>query len=262
MRAGLPTIASMKKHLPDYRLIGAEPYFWYVQRRARGMMSPHAYRKLHDLAIGLPDLPFVEVGAAAGASSIALARAIKSAGKRAPIIAIEKCSGGSRTSYGGFDDNLRILKRNLYRFGVFDHVRLFTKRFCESNADELLSVIGSSRIAGFMHDADGRLDRDFAVLWPRVVPGGLIVVDDYEMPGRDLMTAHPMRARKKLMIKRGLDLLTEAGMFVPECLVGKTRFGRKPDGVVAPRSVFSRLRQVVETTGEEVADRSRNSRSS
>ena len=260
MRVALPTIASVKPYLPNVRLICAEPYFWYVKRRTRGMMTPFAYRELHDLALDLPDLPFVEVGAGAGASSIALARAFKYSGKRAPIISIEKCAGSSRAGYGGFDDNLRILNRNLSRFGVLDRVRLFALKFRERNADELFSLIGNSRIAGFMHDADGRLDRDFAVLWRRVVPGGLIVVDDYEMP--DLEALSPMTApltRKQLMIKRGLDLLIDAGMFVPERYHGHTVFGRKPNGIAAPQGIFSNLKQVIETAKQEVSDRIRDS---
>ena len=164
MPAVLPIPAAIKRHLPDVRPIWAEPYFWYVKRRTRGMMAPFAYRELYDLALGLPDLPFVEVGAGAGASSIALARAFRDSGKRAPVVVIEKCTGRSRRQFGGFDDNLRILKRNLSRFGVRDHVRLFTKSFRKANADELFQVIGESAIGGFMHDADGRLDRDFGVL--------------------------------------------------------------------------------------------------
>lgn len=198
----------------------------------------------------------MEVGAGAGASSIALAKAFKDADKQAPIISIEKCDGSSRAGDGGFQDNLRTLKRNLSRFGVLEHVRLCALKFRERNADELLSLIGDSRIAGFMHDADGRLDRDFAVLWPGTVPGGLIVVDDYEMPDLGALspTTAPL-ARKKLMIKRGLDLLIDAGMFVPERYHGTTVFGRRPDEVAAPPSVFRDLRRTVETAKQEISDR-------
>ena len=141
-------------------------------------------------------------------------------------------------------------------------MRLFTKSFRAGNADELLTLIGSPRIAGFMHDADGRLDRDFSLLWPMVVPGGLIVVDDYGM--RDVeasIAAYPARVRKKLMIKQGLDLLIENGMFVVEGQQGSTVFGRKPGGVVPAPGVFRDLKETIDTVDREVRARIRDSQS-
>ena len=250
-------ISSIKPYLPNVRLIWADPYFWYLKERTRGMLAPAAYRQLYELAGDLPDLPFVEVGAGAGASTIALARGVKDAGKSAPIVSIEKCEGGSRARFGAYDDNLRILKRNLSRFGVVDQVRLFAKPFRAGDADELLAAIGSSRIAGFMHDADGRLDRDFSLLWPRVVTGGLLVVDDYETPDVEaLIATRPARVRKKLMIKRGLDLLIQAGMFVVERCHGSTMFGRKPDGAASSAAVFRDLKEALDTVDREVRARS------
>ena len=243
------------------RMMWTERYFWCLKRRTRGMLPALVYRRLYELVTELPDLPFVEVGAGAGASSIALGKAVKDSHKSAPIISIEKCEGGSRAWHGGFEDtDYRLLTSNLARFGVLDRVRLFTKRFDESGADELLSIIGSSRIAGFMHDADGRLDRDFAVLWPMVVPNGLIVVDDYgSLDVEALLATGPRSARKKLMIRRGLDLLIDVGMFVPEWRCLNTMFGRKPDGVSVPPAIFSGLKQVLDTTSQEVRDRLRSS---
>ena len=244
-------ISSIKPYLPNVRLIWADPYFWYLKERTRGMLAPAAYRQIYELAKGLPDLPFVEVGA--GASTIALARGFRDSGKGAPVVSIEKCEGGSRARFGDYDDNLRILRRNLSRFGVLEGVRLFAKPFREGDAEELLETVGSLRIAGFMHDADGRLDRDFSVLWPMVVNGGLLVVDDYEMPDVEaLIAAHPARVRKKLMIKRGLDLLIEAGMFAVEQRHGSTVFGRKQDEVASSSVVFRDLRALLDTVDREV----------
>ena len=142
------------------------------------------------------------------------------------------------------------------RFGVRDQVRVWPRGFRKINADELLSVIGESAIGGFMHDADGRLHRDFAVLWPRVVPGGLIVVDDYET-SEIVAVACRSRAPKKLMIKRGLDLLIDSGAFVPETRHEGTIFGRKPETAV--RRVFgpefwSTLERRVKTARQEAID--------
>lgn len=240
------------------RMALTEPYFWFLRKRARGMLPPLAYRMLYELAMDLPDLPFVDIGAGAGASTIALARASKDSRKRAPVISIERCTGvkGSRARYGGFEENHSLLTGNLARFGVADHVRLFVKSFADSTATELLSMVGSARIAGFVHDADGRLDRDFSLLWPMVVPGGLIVVDDYgSLDVETLIAQAPRSARKKLMIRRGLDLLMDAGMFVPEWRCGNTMFGRRPDGVSVPPALFDDLKDTIETASREVRER-------
>ena len=240
------------------RMVLTEPYFWFLRKRARGMLPPLAYRMLYELALDLPDLPFVDIGAGAGASTIALARAGKDSHKRAPVISIERCTGvkGSRARYGGFEENHFLLTSNLARFGVVEHVRLFAKYFGDSSAEELLSMVGSARIAGFMHDADGRLDRDCCLFWPMVVPGGLIVVDDYESLDTETLIARtPRSARKKLMIRRGLDLLMDAGMFVPEWRCGNTMFGRRPDGVAPPPALFDDLKDTIETASREVRER-------
>ena len=86
-----------------------------------------------------------------------------------------------------------------------------------------------------------------------VVNGGLLVVDDYEMPDVEaLIAAHPARVRKKLMIKRGLDLLIEAGMFAVEQRHGSTVFGRKQDEVASSSVVFRDLRALLDTVDREV----------
>jgi hypothetical protein len=60
-----------------------------------GLLNPLVYQRLCRLVGPLPDLPFVDIGAAGGSATIALARGYARSGKRSPILAIEKCRGGT-----------------------------------------------------------------------------------------------------------------------------------------------------------------------
>ena len=81
------------------------PRISMMKLRTRGMLNPKTYKALYEEVRALPDLPFVEVGAASGAGTISIGWAFADSGKRAKILSVEKCEGGSRTRYGGYSDN-------------------------------------------------------------------------------------------------------------------------------------------------------------
>lgn len=203
-----------------------------------GLLNPRVYQRLHRVAQTLPDLPFVEIGAASGAGTVALARGYARSSKRSPIVAVEKCEGGTRVDHGGYGDNLARLERNLRRFGVRGRVLLHARQLDEHSFPALEPLLGSGGLAGFLSDADGRLDRDFGLLWERVVPGGLIVVDDYaDRPQfRPISERYPDGGTKHLLTFELLNVLMAAGYFQPEEQIGDTVFGRKP--AAAPPSGF------------------------
>jgi predicted O-methyltransferase YrrM len=195
-----------------------------------GLLNPLVYRQLYRLAGSLPDLPFVDIGAAGGTGTIALAHGYARAGKRSPILAVEKCRGGTRLDYGGYEDNLARLERNLRRFRVRHRVTLVTEELGADAAGRMAPVLGGSRLAGFLHDADGRLDRDFGLFWELVVPGGLIVVDDdADRPEfKPVSARHPDGGTKCLLTFELLNVLRASGHFEEFARVGDTAFGRKP----------------------------------
>lgn len=213
-----------------------------LRRATGGMLETRTYRALYKAARAAPDLDMVEIGAASGTGTIALAWGYRDQGHRSRILAVEKCEGGSRTRLGGHADNLAILTGNLARFGVSDTVHLFTERLDLNRADDVYARIQTDEIAGFIHDADGRLDRDFTLFWERTVPGGLIVVDDYDdlpqfCPFSD---EWPDGGTKMLTTYRLLNKLIDWGLFAPERTLGRTVFGRKPVG--ATFAAFSQAR--------------------
>ena len=195
------------------------------------MLHPRVYASLHREARSLSDKPFVEIGAAAGSATIALAWGYRDAGHESRIVAIERCQAGSRARYGGFKDNLAILTRNLDKHHVRDRVNLVTQALTADSAKDLVDQFRIEAISGFMHDADGHLDRDFSIFWPLTEPGGLIVVDDYltapELAAK--ATAGHRALRKYRLTRTLLEMLIDRGLFVPVGRIGHTCFGRKPD---------------------------------
>ena len=101
------------------------PEFVKIQTEANGMLHPLVYKKMYDLVCELPDLNIVEIGGASGAGSVAIASALKDSKKKAKLIVVEKCEGGSRVKFGDYHDNLSVISKNFERFGVHDNIILF-----------------------------------------------------------------------------------------------------------------------------------------
>jgi predicted O-methyltransferase YrrM len=209
-----------------------------IKREAGGMLSTAVYRQLYDRVSGLPDLDVVEVGGASGAGSIVIATAMRDSKKQSRLIVAEKCEGGSRSEIGSYAENVERIQENFRKFGVEDRVRLFPHELTLENADRLLALGESPRIAALVLDADGRIDRDFQLFWKRLVPGGLIVVDDYENAAKYLPISErrPTGGMKKLIVFRLFNQLRAWGLVDAIEIQGTTVFGRKP-----PEADFARF---------------------
>jgi predicted O-methyltransferase YrrM len=205
------------------------PRFAHLQRTVRGMLNPVVYRRLYGLAHRAPDLPIVEVGGGRGAGSIALAWGMKESGKTSKLIVVEKMEGGSRSLVGDYQTNLSLVLANFRRFGVEDRIILYPHDLTLENGSQVQALAGPS-IAAFMTDADGRLDRDFQLFWPLLIPGGKIVVDDFanEAHFQPISEAHPQGGTKCLLTYRLLSQLTAWGLFRREWTFQKTVVGVKP----------------------------------
>jgi len=190
--------------------------FSTLQKATEGMLSPAVYRHIYRTALSAPDLDTIEVGGAGGTGSIAFAWAKIDGGMSSRHIVVEKLEGGSRRRYGGYEDNLDRFTRHLADFGALDRVRLFPHHLTRENGGELLELVETPRIAGFMSDADGRIDRDFALFLPMLDPAGFIIVDDY----------HPTRSWKQALVYRLLNRFIEWKLFVVGEQLSSTVFGR------------------------------------
>lgn len=208
------------------------PRFWALGKQAGGMLAAPVYKRMYEEIQQVPDLDVIEVGGASGAGSIALYQGMREAGKKARLIIVEKCEGGSRIEHGGYDDNLVRLQTHLARFGATQNVEIFPHAMTTDNVSDVVSLITSPELGAFVHDADGAIDRDFAAFWPRTVAGGLIVIDDYEAKHRyvPVSARYPDGGSKGVLTYRLLNQFIEWGLFEPMVLIGLTMFGHKPTG--------------------------------
>lgn len=209
------------------------PKFYLLKVRASGMLSPRIYKNLYQAIYKLPDLDIVEIGGAAGAASIAIAWAMKDSGKKkSKLIVIEKLEGGSRSDYGLYEENLKIINHQFDRFNVQEQIILFPRKLTLENGQKVLSLISTGQLAAFIHDADGRLDRDFQLFWPLLIAGGLIVIDDYaeKYKFRPISEKFPSGGIKKLMTFRLVNQFIMWGLIKPDHILGNTVFGIKPRG--------------------------------
>lgn len=204
--------------------------FFALKQFANGMLAPHVYREMYERVRALPDLDIVEIGGAHGAGSIAIAWALLDSGKTSKVITVEKCEGGSRSDFGDKAENLDTIVANLHAFGVADKVDLFPHYLNEENTDNLIAKIDTPQLAGLILDADGRLDRDFKLLWERLAPGALIIVDDYDNRPeyKAIDERNPDGGTKKVLTYRLLNQLETWGLFERDQLIGDTLFGQKP----------------------------------
>ena len=190
--------------------------FARMQHVTEGLLSPAVYKLIYERFRATPDLDTIEIGGAAGSASIAVAWAKIESGQRSKHIVIEKLRGGSRHRFGGFEENLVRFNRHLARFGAAERVALFPHDLSLENGPEVIAMVETPRIAGFITDADGRLDRDFSLFLPLVHPEGVIVVDDY----------HPTRSWKHVLTWRLLNQLIDWKLFELDEVRHGTAFGR------------------------------------
>lgn len=206
--------------------------FRKIKYRSKGMLRPEGYKALYDVAVAAPDLDFVEIGGAAGASSISLALGMKDSQKTGRVIMAEKCEGGSRSKIGDYDTNYSLLTSNLQNFDVTDKVALFPHYLTFENADKFKALIQTEQIGALIHDADGRIDRDFYLFWSMLVDEAPIVIDDClnKPQFKEKTVRHPDGGTKMLTTYRLTNLFIEWGLFQLDYMIAGTAFGHKPAG--------------------------------
>jgi len=211
------------------------------------LLRPPVYRRYYEVARDLPDYPVVEVGAASGASSIALAWGMQDSNKTSSLIVVEKCEGGSRMDYGDYSDNYDIIVQNFHKFNVQDRIKLYPHYLTFENGHEVQALIDSDHIAALVHDADGRVDRDFALFYDKLVDGGRIIIDDYA----NIAKFKPPSARvpdggtKMLTTYRLVNQLRDWGLLAVDEILEGTLFGHKPSGVDTGRLDLTVCEQIV-----------------
>jgi len=221
--------------------------FKVLQRHVGGMLEWRTYRRIYEAISAQPDYDAVEIRAARGSGSIAAAWAFADLGRKGRLIVVEKFEGGSRASDGTSEENLARAQRLFRQFGVADHIRLFPHFLSLKNGAEVQALISTDKICAFIHDADGRLDRDFFLFWPRLIDGGFIMADDYEdiIETKTKPDGTLAVFGKKLLTYRLLNLMRDWGLIEIDEIRRGTVFGHKPPGADFSKFDLAACEQVI-----------------
>lgn len=209
--------------------------FVELQHVTNGMLAPAVYERIYEAAKAAPidGCDMVEVGAAHGAATIAIASALQGHGSvEGRLFSFERAEGGSRARYGGKAENVRILKDNLARYDVGPVVQLLI-----GDVQELYPKAGGDgSLALLMLDADGAIDRDFRLFYNRLSPGSPIIIDDCQewvklkrRGGRTVSID-----LKHVLTHELVTLYVSEGLLEEDETRQGTFFGRKPNSVTDP----------------------------
>ncbi|MEM9311122.1 MAG: class I SAM-dependent methyltransferase [Pseudomonadota bacterium] len=194
------------------------------------MLPADVYQHMYQAALEAPEGNMVEVGCAHGAGTVCMAAGLRDSGRRGTVFTFEKIIGGTREAFGGVDENTRIILGNFAHFGVADRIELTI-----GDVEDCAHAVPEDHpIALLCLDADGAIDRDFALFYDQVVHGAPIVIDDV-LDRTRLKPDGWQRLNRKLKVDQKhrlsfamLDLFQKKGLLDEGCIRGTdTWFGHK-----------------------------------
>jgi len=165
--------------ISNYASALRHPFFSYVKIVTKGYLTPYTYSTIYKYSLNSPEGHAVDIGPAQGGTTISIAKAFMN--KKNELIykvySIEKGhSSNALADRTHVDDNKSVLEKNLKHFCVDKMVDIIMKysdeAFTNGTAPSPISVLSI--------DADGGLDRDFAIFYNNLVPNGSVILDDYE----------------------------------------------------------------------------------
>ncbi len=201
-----------------------------VKQSCFGMLPLPVYRRIYETAAAAGGGTFVEIGTSQGAATIAMALGAKSAGKPFRIHSVDEYIVGSRPIGRSPQEKAGIVRRGYEMFGV---------------ADSIETVIGTSAdLAGLpavdllLIDADGRIDRDLALLHGRLAANCPVIVDDMDSATylgfrKGRLTIDQKHRATHLLLERFVD----AGLLVADAPSGQTGWFRKGPASLSPGEI-------------------------
>lgn len=198
-----------------------------IKRGANGMLGPDVYARLFALARHARPRTIVEIGTAHGAATIAVALGARAGGAPCHAYTVDPFAGfSSRVKFGSSADNLRIVGEAFSRFGVADCITVVV-----GTSADLLPHLPDRPIDLLLIDADGRLDRDLALLFDRLAADANVVIDDVD--GATCLTRFQNRTycdQKHRLSRLIVDCLVASGHLRDEHLENSTGFYVKGTG--------------------------------
>ena len=149
---------------------------------------------------------------------------------------------------GGYDQNYRILTNNFSKYKVESFVRLFPHHLKFDSAEDVKKLIKTGSLSALIHDADGRIDRDFYLFWELLIDGGLIIIDDYEDAGKylEISDKFPFGGMKNVVTFRLVNQFEKWGLMQIQEVVGNTVFAIKPTGSSFASLDLKKCQQIVD----------------
>jgi predicted O-methyltransferase YrrM len=184
----------------------------------------------------------IEVGAAHGAGTISIAKALKENDSSLTLYTFEGQQAQGR--FGSEDSGLTKLYDNLESFDVDDRVRVIPELLTRDS--ELPDVINNNQPYSLLCiDADGDLKRDFDLFYDLLLPNAVIIIDDYSLDGR-LSTA-----KKRYQTFCYANYFEQQGLIRHEKVVDSTLFATKTMNGTLDDVRETDLRKIEEHLNEE-----------
>lgn len=221
------------------------PDFAEIRRRCDGMMRAETYERIYETARQAKGNTFVEIGTAHGASTVCLALAMRDTGRSGTIYTFDRFGRSGRTKYKDASQNPGIARAAIEYFGVAGLVRII-----EGDAGKNAGQVPGGQLGLLMMDADGRIDRDMASFYDRLLPDAPVIIDDMADRVRVKLRGDGT-ARVDQKHKLTFHLVESAvkhGLLAEAELDGETWFGRrcaKRFDQWPPQSILNAYRKLV-----------------
>ena len=199
-----------------------------VKDRACGWMPLAVYRRLYQTAASCGGGTIVEIGTYRGAATIAMALGARTAAAPFRIVTADLLRPGIGLEGTDPREKAAALREALGEFGAADAVH-----FVHGSAETLVAEAEPHEIRLLLLDGGGSIEEDLALLWGRLAPDAMLVIDDID--GRLTVTRRGGIAeinQKHRLSKLLVELFIEAGMLMEIERIGSTGWYRK--GAVSP----------------------------
>lgn len=190
-----------------------------VKERAQGWMALPVYRRLYETAAQQSRGPIVEIGTFRGAATLALALGARDY----TVITADILRPGVGAPGASIEERKTALRATFEEFGAAERIR-----FVHGTVRDLVTDADPRNIGLLLLDGGGKIEADLALLWDRLAPGCIIVIDDIDgairvaRSGRTAIVDQKHRL-SKLLVER----FVEAGLLVPLGATGSTGWYEK-----------------------------------